>query len=139
MSDPLPKTSLYLAILRGSLAVGGLYDLVLGGLLLVAPDFAARLLSMPLPGEDFYLWLLAILVLMAAGVYLLAAYDPMAYAGNVLLSIAARAAAGAALVYVATGRGDLEGLYLLGAVDLAFAAVHAASWWPTRHLREQLL
>ena len=96
-------------------------------------------MGIPRPGEDFYLWLLAILVFMAAGVYLLAAYDPMAYAGNVLLSIAARTVAGATLVYAASGPGDLRGLYLLGAVDLVFAAVHAASWWPLRNLRAQLL
>lgn len=139
MSDSLAAASRYFQVLRVSLAVGGIYDLVLGGLLLVVPGFAARLLHLPRPNEDFYLWLIAILVLMAAGVYLLAAYDPMAYAGNVLLSIAARAVAGAALVYAAVGRPDLGGLYLLGAADLSFAAVHAASWWPLRHLRAQLL
>ena len=51
MSDALPATSRYLLMLRASLAVGGLYDLVLGGLLLLAPDLAARLLALPRPSR----------------------------------------------------------------------------------------
>ena len=139
MSHPSSDPTRYLRVLRASLAVGGLYDLILAGLLALAPDFTSRALALPPPGEDFYRWLLAILVVMAAGVYLLAAYDPMAYAGNVLLSIVARAAAGVAMVWAAAGRVDLQGLYLLGAADLSFAVVHAAGWWPIRHLRAQLI
>ena len=139
MSYPPPDTSRYLRILRASLAIGGIYDLVLAAALLLTPDLASRRLTLPRPNEDLYLWLLAILLFMAAAVYLLAAYDPMAYAGNVLVAIGGRAAAGAVLVGTAATRGDLHGLYLPGAVDLLFAVVHAASWWPLRRLRAQLL
>ena len=125
-------------VLRLSLAVGGLYDAVLAVLLALAPELPLGLLALPPPGEGFYLGLLAVLLAMATALYLLAAYDPMAYAGNVLVAIAGRAAAGAVMITAALGRGDLEGLYLLAAVDLAFAAVHAASWWPIRRLRAQL-
>ncbi len=133
----LSHYSFYLRLLRVSLAVGGAYDLVLAGLLALAPELTFGMLSLPLPGEPFYLGLLVVLVAMVAALYLLAAYDPMAYSGNVLVAIGGRFAAGAMMVSMAIGRADLSGLYLLAAVDLAFAAVHAAGWWPCRHLRAQ--
>ncbi len=139
MSTPLSRYSVYLRILRLSLAIGGLYDLLLAALLALVPGPTFSLLGLPLPNEPFYLGLLVVLVSMAAALYLLAAYDPMAYAGNVLVAIAGRFTAGAVMITAALGRDDLRGLYLLGAVDLLFAAVHAASWRPTRRLRAQLL
>ena len=139
MSKPLARYAFYLPLLRVSLAVGGIYDLGLAGLLALAPELTFGLLALPLPGEPFYLGLLVVLVAMVAALYLLAAYDPMAYAGNVLLSIAVRGVAGAVMIYAAGGRGDLQGLYLLGAADLSFAAVHAACWWRLHRLRAQLL
>ncbi len=132
-----PATSLYFNLLRASLAVGGLYDLVLAAWFLLAPGSAARLLRLPPPDEAVYVWLIVVLLAMVAALYLLAAYDPMAYAGNVLVAIAGRAVGGSMLLYAA-GRG-LPGLYLPGAVDLLFAAVHAVCWWPLRRLRAQLL
>ncbi len=139
MPNSPSRYSLYLRILRLSLAAGGLYDLALAALLALAPDFASRLLSLPLPNDAFYLGLLVVLLSMVGAVYLLAAYDPMAYAGNVLVAIAGRFAAGVTMVAAAAVRSDLGGLYLLAAVDLLFAAVHAACWWPCRRLRAQLL
>ena len=125
-------------MLRVSLAIGGIYDLVLVALLVVVAEPTFGLLGLPLPGEPFYLGLLAVLVAMVAALYLLAAYDPMAYAGNVLVAIAGRFSAGVVMAAMAAERDDLTGLYLLAAVDLAFGAVHAACWWPSRHLRAQL-
>ncbi len=139
MSKPSPHVSLYLRVLRVSLTVGGIHDLVLAALLALAPEPTFSLLALPLPNEPFYLGLLIVLVSMAAALYLLAAYDPMAYAGNVLVAIVGRFAAGMVMFTAALGRGDLRGLYLLAAVELLYAAVHAASWWPTRQLRAQLL
>ncbi len=139
MAKPLSHYSSYLRLLRVSLAIGGIYDLVLAGLLTVAPELPFGLLALPLPGEPFYLGLLVVLVAMVAALYLLAAYDPMAYAGNVLVAIAGRLTAGVMMALMAVGRDDLSGLYLLAAVDLAFGAVHAATWWPCRHLRAQRL
>ncbi len=138
MSRTLSRTSLYLPLLRVSLAAGGVYDLVLAALLALAPKPTFGLLALPLPNEPFYLGLLVVLVAMVATLYLLAAYDPMAYAGNVLVAIGGRFAAGVTMVFMAAGRDDLSGLYILAAVDLAFAAVHAAGWLPCRHLRAQL-
>ncbi len=139
MPKPLSHFSPYLRLLRVSLAVGGIYDLVLAALLALAPELPFGLLALPRPNEPFYLGLLVVLVAMVAALYLLAAYDPMAYAGNVLVAIGGRFAAGVIMVAMAAGRSDLSGLYVLAAVDLAFAAVHAVAWWPCRQLRAQLL
>ena len=133
------RIAIYLRVLRVSLAVGGVYDLVLAALMALAPKLTFGLLGLPLPSEPFYLGLLVVLVAMVAGLYLLAAYDPMAYAGNVLVAIGGRLAAGVVMAVAATGREDLAGLYVLAAVDLLFGAVHAICWWPSRHLRAQLL
>ena len=135
MSD----VNLYLRVLRLSLTAGGLYDLVLAAFMVLAPAPTFGLLALPLPGERFYLGLLVVLVSMAAALYLLAAYDPMAYAGNVLVAIAGRFAASGVMAAAAAGRDDLGGLYLLAAVEFLFAAAHAVCWWPCRHLRAQLL
>ncbi len=139
MSKPSPHVSLYLLVLRVSLAVGGFLDLVLAAQLALVPELTFSLLALPPPNEPFYLGLLIVLVSMAAALYLLAAYDPMAYAGNVLVAIVGRFTAGVVMLAAALGRGDLRGLYLLAAIDLLFAAVHAVSWWPCRRLRAQLL
>ena len=135
MSQALARS---LKLLRISLAIGGIYDLILAALLAVAAKPVFALLALPLPNEPFYLGLLVVLVAMVAALYLLAAYDPMAYAGNVLVAIGGRFSAGVMMAAMAFGRDDLTGLYLLAAVDLAFAFVHAACWWPCRHLRAQL-
>ncbi len=139
MPKPLSHVALYLRGLRVSLALGGLADLGLAALLALAPEPVFSLLALPLPNEPFYLRLLIVLVSMAAALYLLAAYDPMAYAGNVLVAIAGRFGAGMVMATAAVGRDDLRGLYLLAAIELLFATVHAVCWRPTRHLRAQLL
>ncbi len=114
MSKSPPHPSAFIArtlrVLRLSLVVGGLYDLGLAALLALAPEPAFSLLALPLPQEDFYLRLLVVLVAMAAALYLLAAYDPMAYAGNVLVAIAGRFAAGMVMAGAALGRDDFRGL-----------------------------
>ena len=139
MSSSPSRASICLSVLRISLRLGALCDLVLAALLVSAPDLPARLLAVPRPSEEVYLWLLAVMLAALAAVYLLAAYDPMAYAGNVLVAIGGRGAAAAALAAAALTGTGLEGLYLLAAVDLSFAVVHGICWWSIRHLRGQLL
>ena len=141
MSSPPPsplRTSSLLGALRFSLLVGAVYDLVLAVVLLVRPSFASGLLGVPLPSPEFYLWLIAVLLVMLSLFYLLAAYDPMAYAGNVLVAILARGAAGAVLAWAALRQPELAGLFVLAGVDLLFAAVHAVCWFPIRRSRAQL-
>ncbi len=131
MTQPLPRYSVYLRLLRISLVVGAVYDLLLAVLLAVRPGLLEQLFGIPLPGEDFYIWLISLFLLILAAVYALAAYDPASYYGNVLVAIGARFAA--SLVLVAGGlQGDIPGLYPLAAGDFAFFVVHAVFWWPVR-------
>ncbi len=127
----LPRHSIYLRLLRFSLAIGAVYNFVLAAVFAAAPDLPARLLAVPRPGEDFYLWVIAVILTMLGAFYLLAAYDPVAYSGNIAVAIAGRTAAAAVLV-LAAGRSGLAGLYPLAAADLLFAVLHAVFWWPVR-------
>lgn len=127
----LPRYSLYLRLLRLSLVVGAAYDVVLAAGIAFAPDFVARLLRVPLPGAAFYLWLLAFLLVTIAAFYLLAAYDPASYRGNILVAIGARTAA--AVLLAAAGRSaGLPGLYVAAAGDFVFAVAHTVFYLPLR-------
>ena len=122
----------FLVLLEGSLAVGAVYDLAFAVLMVAAPGLPARLLGLPLPGERFYLWILAVLLAMLAALYLLAAHDPRRYSGIIAVAIAGRVAGGLAFALAAaTGQG-LSGLYPLAAMDLAFGLSHALFWAPIR-------
>lgn len=131
MRSPLLRRGQWLRLLRLSLFVGALYDIALAAQLLFAPEVAEKLLRVPRPGEDFYLWLLAVLLGMLAAFYLLAAFDPISYRGNVVVAIAGRAVAGLVLVQAARKTG-FAGLYVLAAGDLLFAAAHGLFWMPIR-------
>lgn len=124
-----------LGLLRASLVAGALYDVGFAILMMVAPEVPARLFRLPLPPLPegaFYLWILATLLLMLAGLYLAAAYDPRRYSAIIAVAIAGRAL-GALVFAIAALRGpDLGGLVPLAVGDLAFSLVHAVSWWPIR-------
>ncbi|HVS01523.1 MAG TPA: hypothetical protein VMT16_02045 [Thermoanaerobaculia bacterium] len=123
---------LYLRLLRASLVAGALYDLAFAAVMLLAPELPGRWLALPLPGEDFYLWLMAILLTMLALLYLKAAQDPRRYSAVIVLAIAGRAAGGVAFALAARQRPDLAGLWPLAAADLGFAVLHGWFWWPQR-------
>lgn len=131
MRSPLLRRGQWLRLLRLSLLAGALYDLGLAAQLLVAPDVAESLLRVPRPGEDFYLWLTAVMLGMLAAFYLLAASDPISYRGNVAVAIAGRAVAGLVLLHAGRKTG-FAGLYVLAAGDLFFAAAHGLCWLPIR-------
>lgn len=123
-----------LALLRGSLALGALYDLAFALLMVAAPGVPARLLDLPLPPLPegaFYLWVMAVLLTMLSGFYLLAARDTRRYSGNVAVAIGGRLLGGLALG-IAAWRLGLDGLWPLAAADAAFGLAHAAFWWPIR-------
>lgn len=122
----------WLAVLRGSLAVGALYDLGFAGLMVAAPQVPARIFALPLPAAAFYLWLIAVLLAMLAGMYLLAAKDPRRYSGVIAVAILGRTAGAAALAAAAWTHPEWSGLYPLAAGDLAFALIHTVSWLPLR-------
>lgn len=121
-----------LALLRLSLYAGAAYDLVFAGLMTVAPQWTARQMGLPLPGERFYLWLTAVLLAMLAALYVKAAQDPRRYSAVIAVAIGGRLAGAAAFAVSAAGQPDLTALYPLAAADAAFGLGHAAFWLPVR-------
>jgi hypothetical protein len=118
----------FLRLLRASLVLGALYDLGFAAFMVLAPQVPTRLLSLPLPGERFYLWLFAVLLSMLGALYLVAAEDPRRYSAVVLVAAAGRCAGAAAFALAAVGRPDLHGLWPLAAADLAFGLAHGILW-----------
>ena len=115
-----------------SLIAGAVYDLLFALAMLAFPAFAAGLLGLRLPGDPYYLWLIAVFLMMLAGFYLLAAYDPRAYSGNIVVGIVGRALGFIAIITAAITDPTLPGLYLLAFADLSFAVLHLVFWWPIR-------
>lgn len=119
--------------LRLSLVLGAAYDAGFALLMIAAPRPTARLLRLPLPPLPqgaFYLWIMAVLLLMLAALYLLAARDLGRNGGIVAVAAAGRLVGGLALLAAAAGHPGLAGLYPLAAADLAFGLAHAACWGP---------
>ncbi len=119
------------APLRTSLVCGALYDAAFAVLMVAAPRLPARLLRLPLPplpDGAFYLWTLAVLLLMLAAVYLLAARDPAQLQGVVAVAAAGRILGGLGFIALALRRPGLGGLYPLAAADLGLGIAHAALW-----------
>ncbi len=99
--------------------------------MVAAPRLPARLLGLPLPplpAGAFYLWIMAVLLLMLGALYLLAAADPGRYAGVVAVAVAGRLLGGLAFLAAAALSPALAGLYPLAGADLAFGIAHAAGW-----------
>lgn len=115
----------YLLLLRWSLVLGAIYDLAFAALMVLAPGVPARLLGVPLPGQPFYLWVMAVLLGMLATLYLLAARDPRRYSGVVVVAIAGRLAGAAAFAIAALGTAALAGLWWCAGADAAFGVAHA--------------
>lgn len=127
--DRVSRRFRWLVLLRASLVAGALYDAGFAAAMLFAPQAAAHRLGLPLPAPAFYLSLIAVLLLMLAALYLVAADDPERGARIVAVAIVGRL--GGALVLGAAARA-LPALWPLAAADLAFAAAHAAFWLPWR-------
>jgi hypothetical protein len=124
----MTRRFVYLRLLRASLLLGALYDLAFALLMLLAPELPARLFALPLPGEPFYLWLIAVLLTMLAALYLKAAQDPRRYSGVVVVAAGGRCLGAAVFAAAAYGRSDLAGLWPLAGVDLAFGVAHGLLW-----------
>ncbi len=123
---------LWLRLLRASLVLGALYDLGFAASMLFVPELPARWFSLPLPGEPFYLWLIAVLLAMLAGLYVAAARDPRRHSAIIVVAILGRAAGALVFALAARERPDLAGLWPLAAGDAGFALFHALSWLPLR-------
>jgi hypothetical protein len=118
----------YLRLLRGSLLLGATYDLLFAALMVLAPELPARLLRLPLPGEPFYLWVLAVLLVMLAALYVKAAQDPRRYSAVVVVATVGRCAGALAFAAAAFDHPQLAGLWPLAAADLAFGLAHGFLW-----------
>lgn len=118
--------------LKLSLRVGAAYDFFFAAVMLLAPGLPERLLGLRPPGDDYFLWLIAVFLCMLGGFYLLAAYDPRSYRGNIDIAIVGRSLGFAALAAGAMSDPALAGLWVLALGDLFFAVVHAVCWLPIR-------
>ena len=116
----------YFRALRISLVAGAAYDFAFAAVTVVAPELPERLLGLRPPGDAYFLWLIAVFLCMLGGFYLLAAYDPLAYGGNIVVAILGRAAGCLVMGWAAWRDPDLAGLGWLAAADGVFAVVHLA-------------
>ena len=135
LTSPYARRFRLLSTLRASLIAGAVYDAGFAVLMVAAPQVPARMFDLPLPPLPrgaFYLWILATLLAMLAGLYLAAAYDPRRYSAVIAVAIGGRTLGAAAFLIAWLAGPDLGGLLPLAAADFAFGAVHAASWLPIR-------
>ena len=119
--------------LRWSLAAGAAYDTVFALLMVVAPELLRDTFHLPLPGQPFYLWLIAVLLLMLSAMYAFACRDPLRYGGVVDVAIVGRALGAVAFAVAAVRNPELApGLWPCAVGDAGFALWHAISWRPHR-------
>lgn len=130
----LPHRSRLLWLLQLSLLAGAAYDLFFAGLMVLAPELPQRLLGLRPPGDAYYLWLIAVFLVMLTLFYAFAAYDPVSYEGNVLVAIGGRLLGAAVLGFAAWREPALWGLWVLAGGDLFFGLAHAACYLPLRPL-----
>ena len=87
-----------------SLRLGAIYDWAYALALLALPSLLVRLLGLPLPGEPFYLNVIAALLAIVGAAYWLAATDPESYRALVWIAIAGRFLGFALLALPTVGR-----------------------------------
>jgi hypothetical protein len=110
--------------LSWSLRAGALYDALFALFLVAFPAQIGAIFRLPLPGERFYLWLIAVFLLSLGVFYILVARNPTAQRDFLHLAIATRFAGAVVLGASASGRADLGGLWLIAGADLLFALAH---------------
>src|SRR5688500_5212473 len=121
----------FLALLRASLVLGALWDIAFARPLASAPEPPARAFDLPpppLPEGAFYLWIFAVVLLMLASLYLLAARDTRRYSGIVGVAIGGRILGGLVLLFAALRPQGVPGLFTMAAADLGFGIAHSAFW-----------
>ena len=129
---PFPRHAVSQTLLRLSLICGAGVDAVLALLLLLTPEPLVGALGLALPGEPLYLWLLALCLALLSAVYLLPAYDVVAYSGNIAVAILGRLAGGGLLLVVTLERPGSLALLWLGLAELGLGLIHALLWVPGR-------
>jgi hypothetical protein len=122
----MPPRRLQPKALSRSLQAGAAYDAVFALLLVAFPGWISETFRLPLPGERFYLWLIAVFLVSLAGFYVLIARDPRQHRDFVRLAVAIRLLGAAVIAAAALGRPDLASLYAIAFADLAFGLAHLA-------------
>ena len=130
--SPFARRFRFLKLLRASLVLGALYDVAFAVLMVVAPGVLASAFGLPLPGPRFYLWLIAVLLVMLAALYVEAARDPRRYSAIIRVAIGGRLLGALALGTAAVLGPSLAGLWPAAAADAAFGLAHALFWLPSR-------
>jgi hypothetical protein len=130
--SPLARRFHLVTFLRLGLIVGALYDFGFAALMTFLPEWTSRTFRVPLPSEAFYLWLIAVFLVMLGTLYLAAAQDPRRYSAIVVVAIGGRFLGFVALALAASARPEWAGLWPLAMADLAFSVFHAATWVPLR-------
>jgi len=110
--------------LSWSLRAGAFYDALFALLLVAFPEQIAAIFRLPLPGERFYLWLIAVFLMSLGAFYILLARNPAGQRDFLRLAIATRLAGAVVLGAAASGRTDLAGLWLIAGLDLLFGIAH---------------
>ena len=128
---PFARRFRFLKLLRLSLVAGAAYDAVFALLMVAAPGRLAEWFELPLPA-DFYLWLLAVLLVMLAALYLEAARDPRRYSTVVRVAIAGRLLGALVLGLAAWREPAFSGLWIAAGADAAFGLAHAYLWVPSQ-------
>ena len=121
----------FLKLLRASLFIGAAYDLAFAILMVAAPAFLARAFDLPLP-EPFYLWLLAVFLLMLAALYTEAGRDPRRYSAIIRVAIAGRLLGAVALGLAAFLEPAHSGLWAAAAADAVLGLAHLIFWFPAQ-------
>jgi hypothetical protein len=130
---PFARRFRFLKLLRASLVAGAVYDLVFAVLMVVSPGVLAAAFELPLPAAEFYLWLLAVLLVMLAALYLEAARDPRRYTSIIRVAIAGRLLGAVALGVAAFRDPAFGGLWIAAGADAAFGLAHAFFWLPSQN------
>jgi hypothetical protein len=102
------------------------YDALFALLLVAFPAEISATFRLPLPGERFYLWLIALFLASLGAFYILVARNPVARRDFLGLAIAIRLLGAVVIAGAAWGRPDLGGLWLIAGGDLLFGGVHLA-------------
>jgi hypothetical protein len=120
---PLRQTT-WDAILRWALLGGALFDLAFGSAVLINWKWLLKLMSLPRPDHETYLYLAAMMTLGAALMWLMAGLAPYRYHANINLAALTRFANGV-LLSCLIERGLLPvPIYALVAAELVLAVLH---------------
>ncbi|MEO7793879.1 MAG: hypothetical protein ABIV06_03835 [Thermoanaerobaculia bacterium] len=122
----MPPRNFSPTALSWSLRAGACYDALFAFLLVAFPVQIRNVFRLPLPGERFYLWLIAVFLLSLGAFYILVARNPARHRDFLLLAIATRLAGAVVLGAAALGRSDLAGLWVIAGADLLFGVAHLA-------------